>query len=90
LQQHFERDAFVRRTRRERIAAREIEDRDARAIGSTKGTFDTLDGDACEVSDALPESGQRIEECRFSGVGVADNGNTQLVQSAAPRISDRR
>ena len=76
--EHVERDLLIGRAGRQRVTAWQIEDDDATSVRALERAFDTIDGDAGEVADTLPESGQRIEERRLAGIRVADDGNPQL------------
>jgi len=77
LEQDFEGDLFVGGADGEGIRAGEIEDRDTAAVAEGESALDTLDGDAGEVPDALPKSGERVEEGGLAGVRIADDGDAQ-------------
>jgi hypothetical protein len=79
---------LVGRAGGERVAAGEVEHRDAAPVGHAVRPFDALDGDAGEVADALPESGQRVEEGRLPGVRIADDGNAQRLGGGEPLRPD--
>ena len=70
-QQHIDDDHFVWRTRREAIGAGQIDQCPA-AAGMMQMADFFLDRDAGIVADALAHAGQRGEERRFAGVGIAD------------------
>ena len=73
-QEHIADDGLVRRTRRERIGAGQVDDGDRPAVLRVGGAGLLLDGDARVVADLLPQAGERIEERAFAAVGVADEG----------------
>ena len=77
LEEDLEGDLLVGGAGGEGIRAGEIEDRDTAAVAEGERALDTLDGDAGEVPDALPESGERVEEGGLAGVRIADDGDAQ-------------
>ena len=56
----------------------------AQKVVHLEAAFDALDRDTGEVTDALPQSGHRVEERGLAGVRVADDGNAQRLGRGEP------
>src|SRR3546814_2177991 len=56
----------------EAVAAGQVDQRQRPTIGEAGMASLAFDGDARIVGDLLPRAGQRVEQARFAGVGIAD------------------
>ncbi len=73
--QHVVGDLLVFRAWIEAINSGEIDDDDVVAGGGLGAADPLLDGDAGEVRDFLAQTGEAIEQCRFTGVRRTDDGH---------------
>ena len=80
---------FVGRVGGETVAARKVDDRDALAIRDVLA-FDSLDGDAGKISDALAKTGKCVEKSALAGVGIAGERNAERVRLRLARIERRK
>ena len=70
------RDDLLRRVGRERVDAGQV--RDGHALVLFEVSFLFLDGNARPVADELVRAGQRVEQRRFAGIGVAGECDSEI------------